>query len=70
LAAAAQKTAPGLVLWLAPPGGNIRDGRRLNPDGLADCASPARFLFIHAATAADLLWAMEESLRSGAAPLV
>lgn len=66
LAAAAQETAPGPVLWLAPPQGS----RQLNPDGIADFASPGRFLFIHAADTADLLWAMEESLRSGAAMLV
>ncbi|WP_193748901.1 hypothetical protein, partial [Leisingera sp. ANG-Vp] len=66
LAAAAQKAAPGPVLWLALP----QAGRPLNPDGMAEFASPARFLFLTAASSADLLWAMEESLRSGAAPLV
>lgn len=58
--------APGPVLWLSPP----RGGRQLNPDGLAACASPARFLFVQAARAEDQLWTMEEALRSGAAALV
>ncbi|MEX0303824.1 MAG: ImuA family protein [Leisingera sp.] len=58
--------APGPVLWLAPPQG----GRQLNPDGMAAFASPARFLFISAASTTDLLWTMEEALRSGAAALV
>ncbi|UWQ23765.1 hypothetical protein K3553_12355 [Leisingera aquaemixtae] len=78
LAAAAQKTArnsawqtapetaPAPVLWLLPP----RGGRPLNPEGLAACASPARFLFVQAARTEDQLWAMEEALRSGAAALV
>ncbi|MFY0310113.1 ImuA family protein [Leisingera sp. D0M16] len=58
--------ATGPVLWLSPP----RGGRQLNPDGLAACASPARFLFVQAARTEDQLWAMEEALRSGAAALV
>ncbi|UWQ48746.1 hypothetical protein K3720_12495 [Leisingera caerulea] len=74
LAAAAQKAAraaapdaaPGPVLWLSPP----RGGRQLNPDGLAACASPARFLFVQTARTEDQLWIMEEALRSGAAALV
>ena len=62
LAAAAQ----GPVLWLSHP----QAGRPLNPDGIADYASPARFLFVQTARTEDLLWAMEEALRGGAAPLV
>ncbi|MBQ4827198.1 hypothetical protein J4729_22010 [Leisingera sp. HS039] len=66
LAAAAQDIAPGPVLWLPPPQG----GKQLNPDGMAEFASPARFLFLQAARTEDQLWAMEEALRSGAAALV
>lgn len=62
LAAAAQ----GPVLWLSP----ARGGTALNPDGLAEYTSPARFLFVQAARAKDQLWAMEEALRSGTAALV
>ncbi|KIC39653.1 ImuA family protein [Leisingera sp. ANG-M7] len=61
LAAAAQ----GPVLWLSQP----QAGRPLNPDGIADYASPARFLFVQTARTEDLLWAMEDALRGGA-PLV
>ncbi|WP_261397235.1 hypothetical protein [Leisingera aquaemixtae] len=66
LAAAAQAAAPGSVLWLSAAQG----GPRLNPGGMAEFASPARFLFVQAARTEDLLWSMEEALRSGAAPLV
>lgn len=62
LAAAAQ----GPVLWLSAP----QPGKLPNPDGMAECASPARFLFVQTARTEDLLWSMEEALRSGAAPLV
>ncbi|MDC0657965.1 hypothetical protein N6L27_08170 [Leisingera sp. SS27] len=62
LAAAAQ----GPVLWLSAP----QAGKPLNPDGMAEDASPARFLFVQTARTEDLLWAMEETLRGGAAALV
>lgn len=62
LAAAA---APGAVLWLPGRGGS----RQLNPDALADLLSPSRFLFVQSARSDDQLWAMEESLRSGAVAL-
>lgn len=63
LAAAA---APGAVLWLPSPRGD----QRLNPDGMAHLASPARLLFVQTLRSEQQLWAMEESLRSGAAALV
>ncbi|MBY6056713.1 hypothetical protein [Leisingera daeponensis] len=62
LAAAAQSP----VLWLSLP----QARKPLNPEGVAACATPARFLFVQTARAEDLLWAMEEALRSGAAALV
>lgn len=58
--------AQGPVLWLSHP----QAGRPLNPDGIADYASPAGFLFVQTARAEDLLWAMEEALRGGGAALV
>ncbi|AHD00044.1 hypothetical protein [Leisingera methylohalidivorans] len=66
LAAAALEIAPGPVLWLSPAQG----GKQLNPDGMAEFASPARFLFVQPPRTEDQLWAMEEALRSGAAALV
>ncbi len=58
--------AAGPVLWVGPAWN--RD--RLHADGIADWADPGRFVFVDALRAEDVLWSMEEALRSGAAPLV
>jgi len=61
---AARMTGP--VFWIAPgwaPG-------RLNPDGMLRFVDPARFTFLTPRRPEDLLWCMEEVLRTGAVPLV
>jgi protein ImuA len=56
----------GSVLWIQPgwvPG-------RLNGAGMVGFADPGRFLFVYPRRPEDVLWTMEEALRSGAVPLV
>ena len=66
LAALVMAKGDGPVIWVRP--GWASD--RLNPAGLQEMANPARLIFAEAARDEGLLWAMEEALRSGAAPLV
>ncbi len=56
----------GPVLWIAPKW----ETDRPNPDGLRPWLDPARLLFATCIRAEDLLWTVEEALRSGAAPTV
>lgn len=56
----------GPVLWLRP----AWSPEKLMGDGTAGFIDPARLIFAEARAAPDLLWAAEEALRSGAAPLV
>lgn len=60
------RESAGPVLWIHP--GWQSD--RLFPDGLRDLADPGRLILASARRPEDLLWAMEEGLRSGAVPLV
>ncbi|MEM6481256.1 MAG: hypothetical protein AAF922_04840 [Pseudomonadota bacterium] len=62
LVAAATK---GPVLWITPDWGT----ERLNPDGMAALVGPERFIFVSPKHPVDLLWTLEESLRSGAVAL-
>lgn len=66
LAAMLMGECTGEVIWIAPswlP-------ERLYPDGLRDFAEPARLILARARRPEDLMWSMEESLRSGAVGLV
>jgi protein ImuA len=66
LAGAAQRQSPGPVIWIAPR--HLPD--RPNPDGMVGLARPETFIHLAPQRPEDLLWCMEEVLRSGAAPLV
>lgn len=60
------RSLDGPVFWIAP--GWISE--RLNPEGMLGFANPGRFTFLNPRRAEDLLWTMEEVLRSGTVPLV
>lgn len=66
LAAMVMGQSEGPVIWIFP--GWLPE--RIYPDGLRDFADPARVVFARARRGEDILWAAEEALRSGAAPLV
>lgn len=56
----------GPVLWIAPGWGTDP----LNPCGVSGLIEPGEITFVTAPRAIEVLWAMEEALRSGAAPVV
>ncbi len=56
----------GPVFWIAPGWSSAGP----NPDAMVHFVDPARFVFVAPGRAEDLLWCMEEVLRSGAVPLV
>jgi protein ImuA len=65
LAAKAAGALQGPVFWIRP----AWEPEGLDPGVLAGFAEPSRFLFCTPKRAEDLLWTMEEILRSGLAPL-
>ena len=60
---AAQTT--GAVIWIAPDWG----ADRLNPCGMMPFIDPARLILVQPKRAEDVLWSMEEVLRSGTVAL-
>jgi protein ImuA len=66
LAALVLGASVGPVIWISP--GWVAE--RVYPAGLRDHADPGRIIFARARRPEDVLWAMEEALRSGAAPIV
>lgn len=56
----------GPIFWIAPSWAP----HRLNPDGILGFTNPARFSFVSPLRPEDVLWSMEEVLRSGQVPLV
>jgi protein ImuA len=66
LAAFVLARSEGTVVWVRPGW----QANRLNASGLQRFANPARILFALPNREEALLWAMEEALRSGVAPLV
>lgn len=66
LAARIMARTRGPVVWIRPGWGSDR----LNAAGLQPLADPARLILVQADRDEGLLWATEEALRSGAAPLV
>lgn len=66
LAGQIQAKQSGPVIWIGPR----HQTDRPNPDGIAGLARPEGFLHLTAQRTDDILWCMEEGLRSGTAPLV
>jgi protein ImuA len=56
----------GPVFWISP----AWLGDRLFAEGIVRMVDPARLIFVTPKRVEDLLWSMEECLRSGATPLV
>lgn len=64
LALAARAGSP--VIWI----GTNKVAETLNADGIADLMPPGALVFVQGERSTTALWAMEEALRSGTAPVV
>ena len=58
--------AGGAVFWIAPRHGSAA----LHAPGMAEWCDPRQVIFVEAKQPMDVLWSMEEILRSGVAPVV
>lgn len=67
-AAAQAGLRAGPIVWITGP--TRKGAARLDPYGAAAFFDPARLLLVEAKAPDDVFWAMEEALRSGAAPFV
>ncbi len=65
LAARVAARLSGPVIWIRPSW----QAERLNPDGLHPRLDPARLVFVDARRGEDILWCLEETLRTGAVAL-
>lgn len=66
LAVAVARATEGPILWIAPGW----QAEALYPPTLARWIDPGRLIFVRPRRGEDILWSMEEALRSGALPLV
>ncbi len=56
----------GPVIWITP----ARQSEKLHAEGICRFVDPGRLIFVSPKRDTDVLWTMEEALRSGAVPLV
>ena len=56
----------GTILWIS----EVHNQQTLNPDGIYPYVNPAQFLFAKMRHKEDILWSIEEAMRSAACPLI
>jgi protein ImuA len=56
----------GTILWIS----EVHSQQTLNPDGIYPYVNPAQFLFAKMRHKEDILWSIEEAMRSAACPLI
>ena len=56
----------GTILWIS----EVHNQQTLNPDGIYPYVNPAQFLFAKIRRKEDILWSIEEAMRSAACPLI
>lgn len=66
IAGTVQRQGPGPVFWVAP----AWEANTLYGPGMVAFCQPERFIFVSPKRPEDILWTLEEVLRSGVVPLV